>query len=209
MAIATFVAFAANVHAVERVIGPIELSCPGADPSCVGTCTFAIRLSYDVDAVTSAVTNLKLRFDVRCTGEVCRGSFDGGRGFIRYETVDGRTLVLHQVDLQFEEELRRDTLTPADAATLQRLEQRRCHTWTPQEMDWWRAHAVPTSLNGWTLTWGCQQTEDGRSGMSVTEIQADQGARIRRFEVLFDILIHTACHGQRRSRAIQVREVGP
>lgn len=212
VAIAVVLAVAATrrVGAVEHVEGPKRIACPQAAAGCEGHCDFKIVTSYDVSPVDSTVSNLKLRFDHSCQSERCTGSFDGGRGFLRYVTEDDRSFVFTVDGLRTEEEVRRQTLSPADQAELTRIETKGpCHTWTQAEVDWWRGHAVPTTLNGWQLRWECQQAEVGRGGMSITDVDADPAARIKRFQIVFDIQIHTACGGRRNRDLMQVRLEGP
>jgi len=199
---------ATTASAVESRFGPVVVRCPPGE-GCEGQVSFTVVVSYDVAPVTSLITNLKIRFTATGHTESCLGSYDGGNGTLRYVTEDGRSFVFTASDLTSEEELRVGTLSPADRATLAQLQGRGCHTWTPDELAWWKGHAVPTTLNGWVPKWECQRDEQGRGGMSMTDIDAEAGVKIKQFEIFFMINVRSICHGKIRRDRVVVQVGGP
>lgn len=200
---------APSTHAEERTFGPLGVQCPGKEEGCAGVCTFTIVLHYDVAPTTSLVSNLGLRFEQHCASESCRGSFDGGRGWLRFVT-GGKEHSVTGGGMRGVEQGRRAGLSAADKAELARIEGKgHCGQWTPDEVQWWVDHVAPTSVDGWNLTWVCQGTEPGR-GMSVTDIKADPASVITSFDFLFEIQVHTLCGGARsNAQVMKVEASGP
>ena len=201
----------------------VFVDCPGDDPKCLGFCKFKVCANWtDAAPPSTLITDLVITFEGETDVPLvlhpdlleeavadCDWNFNFGTGFIEYTDANGNKHKLTRPDVMAEFGVVQGGLNAADRARLNAIiAQGHCKNWTEAERNWIIDNATPVSVNGWNLTWKCQNSEP-RVGLSVSELTPTGNPQISGFVAEFEIDITCSCNGPPNEDVLKVKLSGP
>ena len=201
----------------------ISVGCPGIrDAPCRGLCFFKVCANWDDIDGSDNIENLTITFEtwthprplvgtpeeVEAAAAGCSGNFNGGSGYVEYVDANGNRHRLDNDDYTQGTVNDFQALSDDDRDKMgEILEKGHCSEWTEADIDWYIDHSL-TSMNGWDISWECQEHETG-SGMSVSGLGAAGGDEIRSFEMDYTIDVSCHCGENRNTAKVKVELSGP